>query len=540
VTKVKKELEARGITLEVDAVSASLFNTIKRDSSTISVLIGSKKFIEGWDTWRVSSMGLLNIGTGQGPQIIQLFGRGIRIKGKGYSLKRSGETGPVRFLENLNVFGIRANYLSRFLEAIKKEDVEFETIEIPIKIQHESKWQQLYYLSKDESKRFLDDVVVPLEVDKEVFVSLDLSPKVMMFVGRDRKSEELMDIQQIRFTADYRRMPEGIIELLNWTRIMSELSEFKAVRGFWNLIYSEKRLKDILASDRYKLFVPEEFLTVKTPGDLDRLEDITIQVLKKYTERFYLKHAKRYESQNMRYERMKRQEALFVFDRGGSKYEYIVSINKNEQKLIKEIRQLVKDIAKLCQSDGKELPRVYFDRHLFVPILLQNKKIDKISPSGLVESETHFVTHLRQYLKEHREHFSAHEIYLLRNYPKSGVGFFNLSGFYPDFIMWVVGKGIQNMVFLDPKGLEHSKSLDDEKIKLHQEIKELEKGLGKKNIFLDSFILSKTTYSDVVKGGTEPEPVEEFEKNHVLFLEDQGWPGKLFGAIMGAKKDEVI
>jgi hypothetical protein len=96
------------------------------------------------------------------------------------------------------------------------------------------------------------------------------------------------------------------------------------------------------------------------------------------------------------------------------------------------------------------------------------------------------------------------------------------------------------MVFLDPKGLEHSKSLDDEKIKLHQEIKELEKGLGKKNIFLDSFILSKTTYSDVVKGGTEPEPVEEFEKNHVLFLEDQGWPGKLFGAIMGAKKDEVI
>ena len=71
VAKVKKELEAKGITLEVDAVSPSLFDTIKRDASTINVLIGSKKFIEGWDTWRVSSMGLLNIGTGQGPQIIQ-------------------------------------------------------------------------------------------------------------------------------------------------------------------------------------------------------------------------------------------------------------------------------------------------------------------------------------------------------------------------------------------------------------------------------------------------------------------------------------
>ena len=99
-----------------------------------------------------------------------MFGRGIRIKGKGYSLKRSGETGPVRFLENLNVFGIRADYLNRFLEAIKKEDVEFETIEIPIKIQHETKWKQLYYLTKDESRRFVDEVVVPLEIDKRVFV----------------------------------------------------------------------------------------------------------------------------------------------------------------------------------------------------------------------------------------------------------------------------------------------------------------------------------------------------------------------------------
>ena len=313
---------------------------------------------------------------------------------------------------------------------------------------------------------------------------------------------------------------------------MNEFSEFKAVRGFWNLVYSEKRLKDILVSDRYKLFVPEDYLQVKTPADLNRLEDIAIQVLKKYTERLYRKHAKRYESKNMRYERMKRQEALFVFDKGDNKYEYVVTLNKNEQKLIKEIQQLVKDINKLCQTEGKELPRVYFDRHLFVPILLQNKKIENISPSGLVESETHFLTQLRQYLKEHKERFTSHEIYLLRNYPKTGVGFFNLSGFYPDFIMWVVGKGIQTMIFLDPKGLEHSKGLDDEKIQLHMDIKELEKGIGKKNVFLDSYILSKTSYSDVVKGRTEPESVGEFEKNHVLFLEDPDWPGKLFEEIL--------
>jgi len=96
VSGFKKQLEIKGISVEQDAVSASLFDEIKKENSKINLLIGAKKFIEGWDTWRVSSMGLLNIGTGQGPQIIQLFGRGVRLKGKGMSLKRSEENTSVR------------------------------------------------------------------------------------------------------------------------------------------------------------------------------------------------------------------------------------------------------------------------------------------------------------------------------------------------------------------------------------------------------------------------------------------------------------
>ncbi|HLE18763.1 MAG TPA: DEAD/DEAH box helicase family protein, partial [Syntrophales bacterium] len=132
VSAFKKELEKKGISVEPDAVSPSLFDAIKKEGSPIQVLIGSKKFIEGWDTWRVSSMGLLNIGTGQGPQIIQLFGRGIRLKGKDYSLKRSADKGPMKYLEMLHIYGMKADYLSRFLAAIKKEEVEFESIDIPV------------------------------------------------------------------------------------------------------------------------------------------------------------------------------------------------------------------------------------------------------------------------------------------------------------------------------------------------------------------------------------------------------------------------
>src|SRR5690606_13410087 len=69
--------------------SDSLFKKINEDTSSINLLIGSKKFSEGWSSWRVSSMGLMNVGTREGSQIIQLFGRGVRLKGYNFSLKRS-------------------------------------------------------------------------------------------------------------------------------------------------------------------------------------------------------------------------------------------------------------------------------------------------------------------------------------------------------------------------------------------------------------------------------------------------------------------
>ena len=90
-TAFKKLVEADGadITIESDAMSGSLFEGINQPGTTIEILIGAKKFLEGWDSWRVSNMGLLNIGRSEGAQIIQMFGRGVRLKGLGMSLKRS-------------------------------------------------------------------------------------------------------------------------------------------------------------------------------------------------------------------------------------------------------------------------------------------------------------------------------------------------------------------------------------------------------------------------------------------------------------------
>ena len=81
--------EDESFDFESNDFATTLFHTINDKDSDIHILVGSKKFTEGWSSWRVSTMGLLNMGRGEGSQIIQLFGRGVRLKGENYSLKRS-------------------------------------------------------------------------------------------------------------------------------------------------------------------------------------------------------------------------------------------------------------------------------------------------------------------------------------------------------------------------------------------------------------------------------------------------------------------
>lgn len=537
----KKQLEKKGLSIEQDAVSGSLFDDIKRENAKINLLIGAKKFMEGWDTWRVSSMGLLNIGTGQGPQIIQLFGRGVRIKGKGMSLKRS-EDARVRILETLNIYGIKADYLSRFLEAIRKEEVEFETIEIPVKLQHKDRWKELSMPSKDNNKKFEDEKVLVLEIDDTVIsrVEIDLTPKLSMYLAKERKEEnrEVVGIktEEIRAQAQPLTIPQDKIDLLDWDEIWNDICHFKIERGFWNLVVSKNVLKQLLLSEGYRIITTPEILEIKKAEDLERLQEIVLLVIKKYLDMFYRKNAKEFETRTLRYDSVWKQLPLFVSDEAGMNYLYTVQINKKEKELIAKIKGLAKSLNKLIKDDEEILPRIYFDRHIYVPILLQGKKIDRISPMGLVDSESKFVRGLRDFLRIDKEKFKGIEVYLLRNYPFSGVGFqLRWSGFYPDFIMWVKKEEKQTIVFIDPKGLQHSKNLNDEKIQFCKgEIKEIEKILkeSEKNIDLESFIISDTSYEDLIKGKEYYPSKEDYINNHVLFFRDIDWADKLFSFLL--------
>ena len=52
------------------------FENLDNETSPINVLIGSRKFAEGWNSYRLSVIGLINLGSAKGNLIIQIFGRG--------------------------------------------------------------------------------------------------------------------------------------------------------------------------------------------------------------------------------------------------------------------------------------------------------------------------------------------------------------------------------------------------------------------------------------------------------------------------------
>ena len=123
------------------------FENLDDEASPINVLIGSRKFAEGWNSYRLSVIDLVNLGSAKGNLIIQIFGRGVRLRGKGgdgkrrylthnpnyYLLRRNDRENDIRRLETLTVFSLRRSYLERFIEEVHAGGVPLlHTFKVPV------------------------------------------------------------------------------------------------------------------------------------------------------------------------------------------------------------------------------------------------------------------------------------------------------------------------------------------------------------------------------------------------------------------------
>ncbi len=529
------EADDAGIVIAEDALQSSLFDRINEPDSTVEVLAGARKFIEGWNSWRVSNMGLLNIGRTEGSQIIQLFGRGVRLRGRDMSLKRSSalNDGPhpdyIRVLETLNIFALRANYMAQFRDYLESEGISTqELVELPLFIRPNRDFldKGLVIPRLDEDKDFSSQETVLLKHDSNVGpVAVVMSATVQQIQsGRDGLATTGAS------SGSELEIPSESLDLVDWNRAYLELLEYKETKRFSNLLVRQELLRPILEAGRkaYLLDSEESVVMPKNHDDQRRLQEAVTHILRRYADMLYRHRQSRWESNHLTYRQLDHTDGNFRFNIGEREDDgmYTVRVPREKIDLAREIEKLIADCNCLYQEDQGALPRIHFDRHLYQPLLVEANGITS-TPTGLQKSEKRFVADLRDYCESTPDALpEGAELFLLRNLARSkGVGFFESSGFYPDFILWVKSEDAQRIVFIEPHGMLTAPAyINDNKARLHERLpglaREIASRSGNPEVQLDSFIVSATKYEDLRKrydSGTWTR--DDFADKHIFFQE---------------------
>lgn len=534
------------LTVEDSDFSEAMFASVKDSTSPVNLLIGSKKFVEGWDCWRVSTMGLMHVGRSEGSQIIQLFGRGVRLKGYAWSLKRSGHChAPVRpafieELETLNVFGIEADFMEKFREFLKEEGLpgneRRKIITIPLNVTYDfgkklkilrpkrkSSDGKEYDFKKDAPSPTVGDV--PDYLTHNTVVA-DWYPRIQTVQSRETALAVQKDKVSFR---------EQHLALLDYDALFFELEQFKRERSWYNLNISKNGIHRLLKDPTwYTLYLPEARMKPANFDGVLLLQQVAVELLKRYCDHYYNYCKREYIEP-----RLELRELTPGDDNIPHEEFYQLIVDGDEDQVIAGIKRIKKGLEERKDDLLKvgDLNACNFDKHLFQPLfhVRSGGKIT-ILPVALNESEYQFVSDLKTWCENHKAALNKDgmALFLLRNMSRGkGVGFFEAGNFHPDFILWMLVGNKQYVTFIEPHGLLHEGPAS-EKVLFHRRIKNVEKRMNEPSIILNSFILSWTRYPQLKSDLSQA----ELENQHVLFMTDDRdrYLDKLFTRLRGMVK----
>lgn len=540
-----KNCDKKGIVAKTEEfVSESLFRAINSAASNIKILIGSRKFTEGWNSWRVSTMGLINFAKGEGSQAIQLFGRGVRLRGYGGCLKRSRKLDDravniprnIEVLETLTIFGIKAQYMEDFKKYLELEDMPSNENVYEFKMPVISRYDQVQDKKlrvikvraganfKKQAKRLI------LDAPDEGFMQYLLKNRVVIDCRSKVQTIESDGSLQLRSVTDEHTLDSQFLPYLDYDRIFEELERYKNEKLYYNISIVKQKIQAILETDGwYALIIPQSHLRIDSVDKLESVVDFCIMVLKSYMDKFYKYEKEKWEAPLLEYQELSATDNNFV-----DEYSFSYIQEHEGDRSPETIEGFVRDISALLR-DRKGIPGYEksifsgavlafdFNHHLYAPLICakQNGLKIQISPVSLNDDEKLFVDLLRDYLDAHPQLLAGRTLYLLRNKSKVGMGFFEAGNFYPDYVLWVDTPDVQYISFIDPKGLTRVRA-DDPKIEFYKKIKELEVRLQPtapdKQIILNSFIMSGTKSVELKEWWHMSKP--EREEKHVLCLDN--------------------
>ncbi len=469
--------------VEVIANPNLQFENLDNESSQINVLIGSRKFAEGWNSYRLSVIDLINLGSSKGNLIIQIFGRGVRLHGKGgdgkrryidhkqdYHFPQNNRESDIRRLETLTVFSLKGSYLKRFLAEVHAGGVSLQHVfKIPVNptffkvdsntsVDFEDYRQKLHVFKQGDTvgsgiKRvFLNGDEIHytyLDDGAEKSGTINNWRKLALDYRTDKERDALNVFE------DLRQNNEKYACYLNRAKLATVIH--REVEKNQLQLYSKENHKPTIVD--YLSLVEE--IQYQKPGQdpiawTDQLNrQVVIDVTRKLRNRINA-HINR---ANYVYEPLKRDDLI---------YEYTVTKKFDTQDDLNDFLKKV-EIAELDalqdnpRSNIENKVKLWLrdHRHIYEPLMRPQEDVEdgyrdvNVSPDRLNPGEKKFVEDLTEYIKFNYRRNERYEFYLMRNVQKIGIYLESDAGsFYPDFVLWVLDKkqDITHILFIDPKG----------------------------------------------------------------------------------------
>jgi len=418
------------------------FENLNREDSDINILMGSRSFYEGWDSNRPNVINFINIGMGQDAKkfILQSVGRGVRIEPiknnrkrllQVYNAKEIDEDlfnnikNKVLPIETLFIFGTNRNALVTIVQELEKERKKEGETQLKLFVNYDAKKHKLLIPTYG-----LADY--PLIKNREL-AKFEIAQKELEILKR--YAEFLSDDRILLML--YNTEPEKI-KILKESLINPD-----------NYKYGEKSFKniDLLIQRIFDYFsvVPEEF------EDLKELKE-------------EIRHFKN----------------IKVYLKDISEIQKKIEKVKNYPRQVKELQEQYGKISpqeyterakklsgeKYFESDHKKIKIKYIANHYYIPLILSlDEKVDYIKHIIKTQSEARFINDLEDHLTKADNKFKEFDWWLFSKLDESldevYIPYYNpnankFSRFYPDFIFWLKKGNNYFIVFVDPKGTEHT------------------------------------------------------------------------------------
>lgn len=512
--KLAAVLKAAGLVVEeADAVTGSLFARLDQ-SPELKFLIGSRKFIEGWSSFRVSTLGLMQIGRNAGTQVIQLFGRGVRLAGVGGQLKRANHVpamGPhpagIALAETLYVFGVKAEYIQTWLESLGREGLPAQSAVLPVTMNADLTTLGLHVPRHDDARiAAFGRRIVNFVASEHGGVQLDLSSHLMLQDGvgaaqalesavqsycasdlldgaltaeslfqHAMKCKRQQNLQQVWVTPQsahiwLRAIRVSVPGVLLPVSVALQLRLRHEVLAQWEAALGRCLRRARLA-----------FLTEQPQSELITAAhaNFPMQTMPDGTTRMGYRIEAMLVEPVMKAALDALQKGLKgaqIRPRGWERMVGLLREEVGEIDLRDTLAQVLTALAEGADTDDLSLPlpRLHIPEHLYAPLLLASPAVVvqagaqlsllddqpislRISPPALENSEARLVWDLRRvWERMHQEaQWAGIEVALLRNLSGVGVGLFAAEGFYPDFLLWLKCGDAQALAFVEPKGLRH-------------------------------------------------------------------------------------